>query len=237
MEENAVSISFTDVNKSGFFIKFGKQDHLKSFQSGKIWFSHPDKYRDHENKYAIGDKDEGLSQLIHRSPSTTFTFSHPNIMNGNSIDVTSSIEELKQFPNTNSYILCLSRLIAGEIIRNDTIDKKILNEPDWDSALIIFESGIFTKNIAKATATSNPVFGPVTYYDSSKDHSDLNLFSKPNKYSFEREVRFIINVENDKKYKRIDKNTLELEIDDFTKSSVIIPTKDLFSCFVVNNME
>jgi hypothetical protein len=238
MKDNSISVHFSDVNKSGYFVKFGKLEHLRSFQSGKIRFSRPGKYRDHENQYAIGDTDEGLSQLIHRSPNTTFSFSHPNIINGKIIDITSSIEEFKQFPNSNAYILCLSRLIATEIIKNNTIDNKILNEQDWNSALIIFGSLTFTKNIAQVTKKSHPIFGPVNYYDYTQDHNDLGLLSKSNKYSFEREVRFIIDVdEKDNEYKQIDKNTIEVQIEDFSSSSIIIPTKDLLTCFVIGGKE
>ena len=226
----SVNLNFSDTQNVGYLLKFGKQEHLVSFQRGNIRFSKTIKYHEHETQFAIGDKDEGLWGIVHQSLNSTFLFSHPLILNEKSIDVTTSVKELKVFPDIQQfYVLCMSRIVSGEIERGEIIDRKILEEQDWDNVLIIFDSKGFMRSIGEHTRNSNTVFGPVTYFDYRVNQRNLNLLSKSEKYSFEREIRFIIEQSKDfDSYRRIDDWTVEVQIDDFSKSSVIIPTKDMF---------
>jgi hypothetical protein len=73
-------------------------------------------------------------------------------------------------------------------------------------------------------------------FDYSKNQNDLNIFSKAEKYSHQKEIRlaFQYHDEENRSIKRIDEDTIEISFDKEIKG-VIIPTNSFREGFIVEN--
>lgn len=228
-------LNFDDENNSGFLIKFGKSQHLKDIQNGKLRFGSLEYYRNFEATSAsatnaIADENEGVSCIFHRGENTVFKFQHP-ALGSNLMDITAAIECFKDFPNYRKYIASFSYFTKQDVIQQSIFSDKILENSEWDSVLFIIDSAGFVKNLQSACANYNFRCGKVIYANYEAPVLDADEFNKSKEYSYQKEFRFSIEYkgENSNSFENNRFFTIQFE----KVASVIIPAKEFRDSFLV----
>jgi hypothetical protein len=230
----SINLHFDNYYESLYLIKFGRKEHLEQIKNGKIRFSYYKKYWEIENNN-IGDIYEGLSSIHFIDNNSKVYFNHPLIYNNISIDCTKSINTIYNYPDNNKYISCFSYITARDIYEDNIFDNSILDNIEWDNVLFILDTKGFVDNIKKSLAKYNLVIGKVNYIDYNINQYNLNIFSKSNKYKNQKEIRFAFDMINERNENiiLIDKDTIEITFQNI--QSVIIPTKEFKSGFILDN--
>jgi hypothetical protein len=93
----------------------------------------------------------------------------------------------------------------------------------------------FITAIKKSLNKHDPIIRMVQYLDHSKDQDNLDLFSKSDKYRFQKEIRIALQYsdKNEQHIKQICNDTIEVTLDKNIEG-IIIPTDGFREGFVVN---
>ncbi|MFP3089659.1 hypothetical protein LQZ21_04965 [Treponema sp. TIM-1] len=227
---------FTD--DSFGLIKFGKESWLKNIKEGKIWFRTIEYYQDYEADNNIGDKNEGVSDIFHPDENTKFYFSHPAIEDGKTFEISNIAGPVHSFPNysRNTYIFCLSFFTSRDIIEKTIYDDSILTQKDWDDVFFFFNPVEFINTVRKSLDKYNPCFRKVLYFDYLKNNVNLDIFSKSEKYRYQKEVRIVFQYfgQKDRLIEQINDDTIAITLDKNIEG-VIIPTDSFREGFIVEN--
>jgi hypothetical protein len=227
---------FTD--DSFGLIKFGQESWLKNMKEGKIWFRTLEYYRDYEIDNNIGDKNEGVSHIFYPDENTKFYFSHPAINSGKTFEISNIVGPVYDFPNhnRNTYIFCFSFFTVRDIVEKTIYDDIILKQKDWDSVFFFLDPLKFINTAKKSLEKYNSCFHKVQYLNYSKNQANLNVFSKDEKYRYQKEARIALQYfgQEDRIIKRVDDDTIEVTFDKKIEG-VIIPTESFREGFVIEN--
>lgn len=217
----------------GYLFKLGKAEYLKDIQEGNLRFNSLESYRSFDSKdsnvkNAIQDEKEGTESFILQDKNTSFILQHP-LLGNKPIDITQSIVSMSVMPNTNRYISCFSYFTYSDCVNKTIFDDKILENPDWDSVLLILDSNDFISNLEKACKGMSFRYGKVTYKDFSNGIENADEFVKSKEYEYQKEYRISIVPSITTK----DSVTIPFE----KVESVIIPAKEFRESFILENQK
>jgi hypothetical protein len=220
-------------------IKFGEESWLKNIKDGKLWFRTLEYYQNFEADKNIGDKNEGISHIFHPDENTRFYFSHPAINGGKQFEILGITDPVCALPeyNRNTYIFCLSHFTVKDIIEKTIFEDIILEQKGWDSVFFFLDPVDFVDTIKKSLNKNNPIIHKIQYFDYSKNQNNLNVFSKSEEYSSQKEIRIALQYSDkkDQHIKQIRNDTIEVTLDKKIEG-VIMPTASFREGFVVKNL-
>jgi hypothetical protein len=204
-----------------------------------LWFITLEYYQNYEADENIGDKQEGISHIFHPDKTTKFYFSHPAINEDKTFEIQNIVGPVFDFPdyNRNTYIFCLSFFTVKDIAEETIFDDSILNQNGWDSVFFFLDPVDFINTIIKSFDECNPIIRKIQYFDYSKSQNNLGIFSKSEKYRFQKEIRIALQFfnEKDRCIKLIDMDTIEVDLGKKIEG-IMITTKFFHKCFVVENL-
>ena len=227
-------------NDSFGLIKFGKESWLRNIKSGKLWFRTLEYYQEYEGNDNIGDKNEGVSHIIHTNKDTRLYYSYFSNGNTKSIDFSDSTVPFYLFPRYNRqiFILCLSYLSVSDIINKTIFDDSITEVSDWVSAFFPLDPIEFVNMIKNSLASFNVKFVKIQYVDYNIDQHNMNYFTKSSKYKHQKEVRvaFCLSDKMTQNMISIDDNTIEVNLNKDIEG-IIIPTNTFREGFSIEKEE
>jgi hypothetical protein len=221
-------------------IKFGEEFWLKKIKEGKLWFRNLEYYQNYEDDNNIGDKNEGLSHIFYPDESTKFYFSHPTINDGKNFEISNIVGPVCDFPNYNKsiYIFCLSYFTIKDVMENTIYDDCVLGQANWNSVFFFLNPIDFINIVRRSLDKYNVNICKIQYFDYSKNQDGLNVFSKSDKYSYQKEIRIAFQYTDNEDWaiKRINGNTLEITLAKDV-DGIVMPTDSFREGFVVENAE
>jgi hypothetical protein len=229
-----------DLNDDSFgLLKFGKESWLKNMKDGKLWFRTLEYYRNYEDDKNIGDKNEGISNIFHPDENIKFYFYSLVIKGGEPFEILDIIGPVCDFSNyyKNTYIYCLSYFTRKDIIEKTIYEDIVLEQKDWDSVFFFLDPEDFVNTIKTSLNEYNPIICRVQYFDYSKDQDNLDVFSKSDKYRFQKEIRIALQYsgKSEQHINQICNDTIEVTLDKKIEG-IIIPTDSFREGFVVKNI-
>lgn len=169
------------------FIKFGQEEHiLDMFNNGNIYLNTIQSFRSFEDNCLRGDKYEGVSKIINYPKGNLEIKSINYKAEYLSLQVRESFEHV--VGNIFS-LYCISSFHIPNPLEFK-IDEKIT---EFGTHCIIIKDNVeFLKRMEDCFKTNGITLHHdfVSYYNASNFNGKLNVFQKPNEYSYQNEFRF-----------------------------------------------
>ena len=169
------------------FIKFGQEEHiLDMFNNGNIYLNTIQSFKSFEDDSLRGDKYEGVSKI------TNYPKGNLEIKSLNYKGEYLSLQVRESFENVVGNIFSLYCISSFHI--PDPLEFKIEKKiSEFGTHCIVIKDNVeFLRRmedcfkIRRLTLHHNFV----SYYDASNFNGKLNVFQKPNEYSYQNEFRF-----------------------------------------------
>lgn len=205
------------------FLKFGsKQNMQKLFENGEVYFSNLEDFRVVKNSKNRDDNLEGTLSLKHFSKEDKYILKiNPNSNDEISFKINKALIR-ERLTDITAKVLSLYSIEHDDVFRKDfKIDKRILEDENYEYCVMITNPKEFIDRLLFKLNEKNIEYKgkPVSYLNYNLDNTSLDLFTKSDKFNFQKEYRIILYGE--------DSNTVKINIGSINDIAVIYKTEKI----------
>lgn len=180
------------------FLKFGKEEHIRDlYENGTVYCNSVEYFNKVEDEELRGDNYEG-ARFIKNYPPGKFRIS----IKGNEIEQDFNYINLhikEAYEKTLGNIFSLYSITSRDTDTTELFKVDIKNKRFGDKFLFLRDNPKFLKLIENELRKKKLPFrhGFIKYYDSRKYTGRLDVFCKPNDYSYQNEFRIYVRRKSD----------------------------------------